>query len=93
MVKLEPVKYLASNEIIAARIADGPRLRWRPYGRKFPTSYMVKLDMGFMTFKGWRRVYVMNYGNAVSAYVLHKGEVLFLDGYCEDKIKKLIDNA
>ena len=43
------------------------------YGAKIPTRYMVKYGTH------WRRVYVMNYGNSGSAYVLARGKVLFLD--------------
>ncbi|QIN94563.1 hypothetical protein PP460_gp013 [Streptomyces phage Muntaha] len=43
------------------------------YGGKIPTRYMVRY-LGV-----WRRVYMMQYGNAGSAYVIVKGRNVFLD--------------
>jgi len=43
------------------------------YGRKIPTSGMVNYN------GRWHRVYVMNYGNSGSAYIVSKGQELFLD--------------
>lgn len=43
------------------------------YGPKIPTRYMVR-------YSGrWRRVYVMQYANAGSAYIVVNGEDRFLD--------------
>lgn len=42
------------------------------YGKKIPTSHMLKV-------KGrWYRVYVMQYSNAGSAYIVKNGRTLFL---------------
>jgi hypothetical protein len=38
------------------------------YGGKLPSSWMVKVN------NRWLRVYIMNYGNIGTAYVLIKGE-------------------
>ena len=46
------------------------------YGAKIPTRYWARLD-GERRF---RRVYVMQYGNAGSPYVRVRGEDVFLDG-------------
>ena len=56
------------------RITDTPRSpSVTGYGPKIPTRYMLEYD------GRWRRVYMMQYGNAGSAYVIHKGADLFLD--------------
>lgn len=56
------------------RITDAPRNPSATgYGPKIPTRYMLEYD------GRWRRVYMMQYGNAGSAYVIHKGADLFLD--------------
>jgi hypothetical protein len=43
------------------------------YGSKIPTRHSVKLG------NRWRRVYVMNYGNAGTAYVIVGGQMQVLD--------------
>ena len=47
------------------------------YGRKIPTRYMVKVASTAHPNR-WRRVYVMQYGNAGSAYVVVEGQKLFV---------------
>lgn len=60
------------------------------YGRKIPTRYQVKFESG-RDFVGprWHRVYVMQYGNAGSAYILVRGEVMFLDSMTESRLEAL----
>ncbi len=42
------------------------------YGTRIPTRYMVK-------YRGtWRRVYAIRKANAASAYIISKGERLFI---------------
>lgn len=43
------------------------------YGPKVPTRHWVRYG------NRWHRVYVMQYGNAGSAYIKHRGGDLFLD--------------
>lgn len=43
------------------------------YGSRVPTRHWVKIN------NVWRRVYVMQYGNSGSAYVMVNGEHRFLD--------------
>jgi hypothetical protein len=69
------VEYLEPGRVVSA-IADetAPRVRNATgYGRKIPTRYRLKCDDGRT-----RRVYVMNYGNAGSAYIIMNGRELFL---------------
>jgi hypothetical protein len=42
------------------------------YGKKIPTSRMIR----FAGEKGWRRVYVMQFSNSGTAYVIVKGQIL-----------------
>jgi hypothetical protein len=51
------------------------------YGRKIPTCHRVHYD-GY-----WRRVYVMQYGNSGSAYVLVRGQEFFLDLDTEHRLR------
>lgn len=51
------------------------------YGARIPTRYMLR-------YAGiWRRVYVMVYGNAGSAYVNVKGKTVFLDSDTEHRME------
>lgn len=45
------------------------------YGGKLPTQYMV------MWLQRWRRVYVMQYSNSGSAYIIIGGQEVFVDVY------------
>ena len=56
------------------RMGVPSRMTVSGYGNELPTPYRVKLDDN-----RWRRVYVINYGNAGSAYVKSRGHRLFLD--------------
>ena len=58
------------------------------YGSKIPTRYMVKYESGRKYEKSrWRRVYMMQYGNAGSAYILVRGKTLFLDSNTDSKLE------
>lgn len=46
------------------------------YGEKIPTSYMLKLK----GFPRPRRVYVRNYGNAGTAYIIFGGDEYNVEG-------------
>jgi len=52
------------------------------YGPKIPTRYRVKYGDN-----RWRRVYVMQYGNAGSAYILKEGKELFIDSTTEYRLQ------
>lgn len=59
------------------------------YGRKIPTRYMIRYGTGLKEIGRMRRVYVMNYGNAGSAYIIYRGKELFLDTHTEYKLENL----
>ena len=66
----------ATDTPIYGRTASG-------YGRKIPTRYMLH-------YAGrWRRVYVMQYGNAGAAYVEMRGRVHHLDTDTEHALQLL----
>ena len=54
------------------------------YGGKLPTEYRIRF-----TDNRIRRVYVMQYGNGGSAYVVVNGVVVFLDSDIEHDLMKL----
>jgi hypothetical protein len=70
---LGPVKYLHTKAILGHKKTflpgDLPR---SGYGSRIPTHHMIKLG------RWWYRVYVIQKGNAGSAYVLIKGQRFFL---------------
>lgn len=68
----EDLKHLTAGEIAGARITEAP---WSGrtatgYGPKIPTSYMLRTRG---PRPAWRRVYVANYGNSGSTYVVWNG--------------------
>lgn len=77
------IRYAADELVTGLRITDTPRHRSATgYGRKIPTAYMLQYE------GRWHRVYMMQYGNSGSAYLLKYGEVLFLEIETEYRIEK-----
>jgi hypothetical protein len=71
------VTYLDTKEVIGKRRTTPPPNRSRSgYGSKLPTSWQLQLKD-----KRWRRVYVIQYSNAGSAYILVKGKSVYLGAY------------
>lgn len=68
------VTYLEHARVMGLRVdAETPRNPYaNGYGSRIPTRYMLKLG------KRWHRVYVVQWSNAGSAYVLERGARLFL---------------
>lgn len=72
-----PIKYLDVSDVVGKRQTKAPLNRSRSgYGNKLPTSWQLQLKD-----KRWRRVYVIQWSNAGSAYILVKGEKVFLGSY------------
>jgi hypothetical protein len=63
-----------NKEQVKHRVANYGRTQ-SGYGRKIPTDWMV------MWMQRWRRVYVMQYSNAGSAYIIVGGDEVFVDVY------------
>ncbi len=88
------LKYTDPNRVkkIQVMVDCPPNPYSSGYGRKIPTRYgIVYLGKG-MT-KRFHRVYVMNYANAGSAYILIDREVVFLDSDTEHDIEEARDNV
>ena len=71
------VSYLRDvAKITGLKITVAPRNPYASgYGRKIPASCMITIGDN----PRWYRIYVMQYGNAGSAYVNYKGKCLFVD--------------
>jgi hypothetical protein len=76
--------YTDPKEVTEVAATDTPRNPYRSgYGPKVPTRYQIK-------YAGrWRRVYMMQYGNAGSAYIMVDKTERFLDLDTEQKLEKL----
>lgn len=71
------VDYLVREDIIAKKSTRTPVSRTvSGYGSKLPTQWLLRLKD-----KRWRRVYVMQWSNCGSAYVIVNGKTLFLGSY------------
>ena len=71
------VVYLDATRVIGKRQTATPINRSRSgYGSKLPTSWQLQL-----ADKKWRRVYVVCWSNAGSAYVLVAGKPQYLGSY------------
>lgn len=59
------------------------------YGAKIPTRYRIKYGSTPHEIISWRRVYVMNYGNAGSPYIVYRGDWIFLDSDTQSRLEAL----
>lgn len=79
--------YTNPKAVTDAKITDTPRSPFvTGYGAKIPTRYMLRYNT-----KRWHRVYMMQYGNAGSAYILVGGTVHHLDIDTEYRLAALRD--
>lgn len=86
----EDLKHLTAAHIAAAKVTEAPRHNSATgYGPKIPTGYM--LQCGAPT--KWRRVYVAQYGNAGSAYVLIGGVSHYLSPGAELILETIRDGG
>jgi hypothetical protein len=70
------MNYLNPADVVATRNTILPRNRnVGGYGCKIPSQWLLKIK------NHWHRVYVIQYSNAGSAYILQKGQKVFLGGY------------
>jgi len=71
------IAYLDDKRVTAKRATTPPIHRSASgYGSKIPTQWLLQIDG-----KRWHRVYVVQWSNAGSCYVLVGGERLFLGSY------------
>lgn len=61
------------------------------YGRKIPTGYRIRYRTE--RARRWLRVYVMQYGNAGSPYVVAGGQLLHLDTDTEHRLMTEAEGA
>lgn len=82
------VNYLAAEQIQAAKRTDAPRFYSASgYGRKIPTELMVRLG------SRWQRVYVCQFSNAGTAYVVTKADPFLVVGpEAEIRIESLLES-
>ena len=80
-------EYLAPDAIVSAWRDDSARPRLDAYGYTVkagsPTPYMVRLRVDNRP----RRVMVLQFSNAGSAFVTVKGQRLFLKGHHEESLR------
>lgn len=70
---MSELAHLTAAMVVDAKVTEQPRQRTATgYGPKLPIDFMVKVGTR------WYRVYVVNYGNAGSAYVVLKGQDYYL---------------
>lgn len=84
------IRYTEDALITNARItATTPRTGQTVsgYGRKIPTRYQIRYE------GRWHRVYMMQYGNAGTPYILHQGEDLVLSIHAEHLVEKLVEGG
>jgi hypothetical protein len=75
---------LIAGRINDAKITEAPLNRSATgYGPKIPTRYMVRIGAR------WHRVYMMQYGNSGSAYVVLGGEDYFLSSGVEEILEHM----
>jgi hypothetical protein len=85
---MSELSHLLAGSISDAKVTEAPLQRSATgYGRKLPTPYMLRVGTR------WHRVYVMNYGNAGSTYVLIGGVVHFLSPGAELIVEKVRDGG
>jgi hypothetical protein len=76
------VTYTDPRHVTSVRVTPIPRhgQTVSGYGGAIPTRYLIRY-LGV-----WRRVRMMQYGNAGSAYVMVKGEPVFIDTFTEYRL-------
>lgn len=87
----DELAHFYAGDIQAAKVTEAPRSNSATgYGRKLPTPYMLQTRGPSPV---WRRVYVVNYGNAGSSYVSVKGKMHFLSPGAELIIETIRDGG
>ena len=85
---MSDIKYLSYRDVLDVAVdKEHPRNPYSSgYGRKIPTQYKLTLKN-----KRTYRVYIMQYSNSGSTYILQKGEVFFLDSDTEHTMEAARD--
>lgn len=82
------ISWLDNDTVSAVKITEAPPNRSATgYGGKIPTRYMLRIG------KRWQRVYMMQYGNAGTAYVRTKDGDRVLEVETEHRIDRHREGA
>ena len=78
------INYTDPGFVVKVKVTPTPTNPYAAgYGPRTPTRYMI-LYLGH-----WRRVYVMQYANSGSAYIMVANDIYFLDTATEHRLEKL----
>ena len=78
------MNYLEPKRVIAKRRTKAPKNYSRSgYGNKLPTEWQLQL-----IDKRWRRVYIIQWSNAGTAYIKTKNGNLYLGSYDPNNLTK-----
>jgi hypothetical protein len=84
MSEPRPITWLDDDLITDARITDTPRCPTvTGYGRKIPTCFMLRYG------QRWHRVYMMQYGNAGTPYIIKGGVDLVFPTATDHRVEEL----
>ena len=76
------IEYTNPDMVTGVKVTETPVSRSATgYGPKLPTRFMVQYG------GRWRRVYMAQYGNAGTAYIVHGGMDLVLDADTEYRVQ------
>lgn len=88
MSEVRNITWLDNEQVSAVRITEPPRYYSATgYGRKIPTRYMLKIGTR------WHRVYMMQFSNSGTAYVIKGGAELVLENETEYRIDRHREGA
>jgi len=92
MTETTTLHHFYAGDVQAAKVTDTPRggNNGTGYGAKIPTPYMLRT---FGPGPKWLRVYVVNYGNAGSAYVTRGGVDYYLSPGAELILETIRDGG
>jgi len=82
----DTLKHIQAGYIMGAKVTEAPRHNSATgYGPKIPTGYMLQTSGRPV----WRRVYVAQYGNSGSAYVVIQG----VDNYLSPGVELILETV
>jgi hypothetical protein len=82
---MSDIVYLDDAQVHEVKIEPAPAsaANWNGYGGKVPTRYMLKYN------HRWHRVYMMQYGNAGTPYIVSRRTDLILSNDTEHRLEAL----
>lgn len=80
----DTLNHLTAAMVADVRVTEAPRHNSvSGYGPKIPTRYMLRIA------NRWHRVYIVQYSNSGSAYVVYKGADYYLDSDVEHMLSDM----